>query len=308
MNRIIETIKNLSESDKAKYSKFFNNALKAFGVTNIKYLQSSKKKEFFDYVDSHWKSELEETNASAGVAGYETPNAFSGGKESSEKRIKHIATQLGYELVGSRDTLREDMYGADTTVDTDTDFSSYVIDSDGKSIENDTESFSKQEVSKIEDRYRIHVTGPLDLPQISNGIGTTGVFYKYNNSYFKKVIHKNDVLIYKSNSLDSLLRGQATLIFDSNNVNNSDFEFNERIVKESLDLAIRELTPKQQFGKAVREIRNNLTEVETLVRRTLKLKNESGLDSENYGKRAYSALSKINEKVIKLMSSLHNFK
>mgnify|MGYP004287867789 CR=1 FL=1 len=46
--------------DKAAYQKFFNGALKKFGVSSPDELEGDKKKEFFDYVDKNWKADHEE--------------------------------------------------------------------------------------------------------------------------------------------------------------------------------------------------------------------------------------------------------
>ena len=83
---------------------------------------------------------------------------------------------------------------------------------------------------------------------------------------------------------------------------------NDKELKESFYFKDDTLTAEQKMNLAVRQIRNNLYEVEKLVGKTLKLKNESGVRSEEYGKRTYAALRKINEKVIRLMGSIQNFK
>jgi ribosomal protein L35AE/L33A len=46
--------------DKEAYKKFFNAALKKFGVSSPDELEGDKKKEFFDYVDKNWKGDHEE--------------------------------------------------------------------------------------------------------------------------------------------------------------------------------------------------------------------------------------------------------
>ena len=49
----------LSTEDKEAYQKFFNGALKKFGVSSPAELEGEKKKEFFDYVDKNWKGDSE---------------------------------------------------------------------------------------------------------------------------------------------------------------------------------------------------------------------------------------------------------
>ena len=48
--------------DKEAYKKFFNAALKKFGVSSPDELEGDKKKEFFDYVDKNWKGDHEEVD------------------------------------------------------------------------------------------------------------------------------------------------------------------------------------------------------------------------------------------------------
>lgn len=55
---LIEASKKVVESS-AAYKKFFDGALKKFGVTSPAELSGDKKKEFFDYVDKNWNGEDE---------------------------------------------------------------------------------------------------------------------------------------------------------------------------------------------------------------------------------------------------------
>jgi hypothetical protein len=48
--------------DKEAYQKFFNAALKKFGVSSPAELEGDKKKEFFNYVDKNWKADHEEVD------------------------------------------------------------------------------------------------------------------------------------------------------------------------------------------------------------------------------------------------------
>ena len=59
----IEDKKEMSEAshdkDGDEYKKFFQSALKKFGVTSPGGLEGDKKKEFYNYVDKNWKSDKE---------------------------------------------------------------------------------------------------------------------------------------------------------------------------------------------------------------------------------------------------------
>tara|TARA_R110000868_G_scaffold240454_1_gene494910 strand:+ start:92 stop:445 length:354 start_codon:yes stop_codon:yes gene_type:complete len=55
---LIEASRKVAESS-AEYKKFFDGALKKFGVTSPSELDDAKKKEFFDYIDKNWNGESE---------------------------------------------------------------------------------------------------------------------------------------------------------------------------------------------------------------------------------------------------------
>ena len=150
----------------------------------------------FDETDpaKMYEDKLKETSATGGVAGYETPMAFTGKKGVSKKQ-KSIANQLGYELVDK----------------------SYAVKEQG------------------------------DVQDLREGM---------------------DALYFKDDSL----------------------------------------TSEQKLGLAMRHVRNSLQEVEKIVSRTIKMKNEDNIDSTKVGKRTYSALRRINEKVIRLMVAMNDLK
>ena len=55
---LLEASKKVVESS-AEYKKFFDSALKKFGVTSPEELSGDKKKEFFDYIDANWNADHE---------------------------------------------------------------------------------------------------------------------------------------------------------------------------------------------------------------------------------------------------------
>ena len=63
-------------------------------------------------------------------------------------------------------------------------------------------------------------------------------------------------------------------------------------------------TPKQKIGMAMRETRDNLTELERVVRYNVKLKNELKVDSRDYWKNTHKALSKISERLVRLANKV----
>ena len=61
LGRYYEIGENVTEEtgDKEEYQKFFNAALKKYGVSSPDDLDDEKKKEFYDYVDAGWKGDNE---------------------------------------------------------------------------------------------------------------------------------------------------------------------------------------------------------------------------------------------------------
>jgi|21_taG_2_1085346.scaffolds.fasta_scaffold00502_16 hypothetical protein len=64
------------------------------------------------------------------------------------------------------------------------------------------------------------------------------------------------------------------------------------------------LTPKQKIGMAMRETRDNLSELERVVKYNVKLKNELNVDSRSYWKNTHKALSKISERLVNLANKV----
>ena len=52
-------VEEATTGDKEEYQKFFNAALKKYGVSSPDDLDDEKKKEFYDYVDAGWKGDNE---------------------------------------------------------------------------------------------------------------------------------------------------------------------------------------------------------------------------------------------------------
>lgn len=55
-----EFVNEKKEGDDEAYEKFFNKALKKFGVDSPDELEGDKEEEFYDYVDKNWKADNED--------------------------------------------------------------------------------------------------------------------------------------------------------------------------------------------------------------------------------------------------------
>lgn len=66
--------------------------------------------------------------------------------------------------------------------------------------------------------------------------------------------------------------------------------------------------PKKTLGSAIQEVRDNLIQIERVINRQIKLKNESGLQSGDYWKRTHKALSTIEERMTRISNKIKQIK
>ena len=57
--KLREIVRVVIKEEKTAYQKFFDSALKKFGVSSPAKLEGEKKVAFFDYVDKHWEADKE---------------------------------------------------------------------------------------------------------------------------------------------------------------------------------------------------------------------------------------------------------
>ena len=82
-NNKVEEVETVNEEEDTEYEKFFRKALKKFGVSDPSEFDSEeKKKEFFDYVDKNYKSDVEK------ATGKEDPDADDEEKVARDKAKK----------------------------------------------------------------------------------------------------------------------------------------------------------------------------------------------------------------------------
>ena len=66
-------------------------------------------------------------------------------------------------------------------------------------------------------------------------------------------------------------------------------------------------TSKQKVNRAIREINSKLYKIESIVNQNIKLKSETGVDSNKYWKSTRSNLQKISEKMQRISERLRRF-
>lgn len=80
----------------AEYKKFFDSALKKFGVTSPAELDNAKKKEFFDYVDKNYNSDDEK-----GKDGVKEETVDEVSMSAMIQKAIDIATSMGGNMTGA---------------------------------------------------------------------------------------------------------------------------------------------------------------------------------------------------------------
>jgi len=102
-----EQLKELVKSvmaEESEYQAFFKKALEKAGKS-ITAMSDEEKKAFFDKVDAAWsgkgekKENTNEMSGTGGVAGYNTPAAFSKNASQAKKTAKRLASMTGYDVV-----------------------------------------------------------------------------------------------------------------------------------------------------------------------------------------------------------------
>jgi len=66
-------------------------------------------------------------------------------------------------------------------------------------------------------------------------------------------------------------------------------------------------TSKQKVNRSIREINSRLFKIERIVNQNIKLKSETGVNSEKYWKSTRENLTKISEKMVRLSERLRKF-
>ena len=254
-------------AEKSAYDRFFSQALAKFGFSGVASIPDEKKREFFDYVDTNWTSK----------------------QETPKKKVDEITQKV---------SLNGRTYDANVFYDDDAanDFMTKnpgwgVLKVDGKKTGNP--AFDKD--------YRVYVANNDDMG-ITETSSTGGVAGYETPAAFtgQKGISKKQKRI--AQQLGYELVDKSYAVKDQGDTGD---------LKENIDtlyLKNEKLTAEQKLGLSMRHVRNNLTEIENLVKKSIALKQENNIDTEKLGKRTYESLKRINEKVVRLMVSLNDMK
>jgi len=66
-------------------------------------------------------------------------------------------------------------------------------------------------------------------------------------------------------------------------------------------------TPRQKIGESLRNVRDQLTEIEKTIDLNLRLKQETGINIQQYWKNTHRALNKINERMTQIINKIRRF-
>ena len=216
------------------------------------------------------KNELDEANSTATAGGeYKTPLAFKGEKRKAGKKKKKAGFDGGHH---------------EPTIGTDN-----FEPEDPKLRKESVNEQQKRQASDIQKKYdKAHLKFAREVRDVIKMINryqgdrTDGKII--DKAYSKHLIPFNQVI-------QSWTDGQYS------NPNLSEGRYHAWRNDDSM-------TPKQKIGMAMRETRDNLTELERVVKYNVKLKNELNVDSRSYWKNTHKALSKISERLVNLANKV----
>lgn len=235
-------------------------------------LKNESLKKYIDELIDEVQKELDESNVTGNVDGYQTPFAFSG-KNGKEKR-KKTATQLGYSIVDNDvENIDESELKGYLAAD--------VVDDIVKSIGS---KFVSGEIKNAPNRNYIY----LKLTDIKFGSGVVKMLKSQFGINAK---------------VDKTFGNQPSVSFPSNKVI-SEGKI-KRGVNRWLELKNDEsMHANKKLSVGLKELKYQLAEVEKFFSWYNKIKNINELDSSEYWKRTNGHIYKIKERIINIARTL----
>ncbi len=300
------------KDEESEYQQFFNQACKKFGVSDPNQLSDVKKKEFFDYIDNNYKAK-DETSSVSGMGGgdaFNTPNAFAkSGKHSKRalgkskwKKVKDID-----EGVQTEENLDEELL---TEIDLHTILAAsmeflkgvggamgvylmwlfylYAKNWSKTNMINSVGEFKKWVTSKEYRKLMPLIKRLKDDEEVQKWVKNPT-----KSGWQKMLLTKlNDK---ESQYLNKLTRRTLTKTKDES-------------VNESVDFKNSEITPGRRMNQAVSSMRKSLREINKMLNKSSKFRQESGITSDKYWLRTKSSLRKLSEDLVMVMNKLNNLK
>lgn len=76
------------------------------------------------------------------------------------------------------------------------------------------------------------------------------------------------------------------------------------LLPESVDWKSEDMSHKKKIYESIRNVKNRLNEIETLINKTIKYKNENDISAESYWKNTKLKLNKVNEQLIRISNKI----
>ena len=222
---------------------------------------------FIEELIQEIEQELDETNATGNIAGYNVPGAFSNGGSKDKKRKKKISTQFGMKIVGK-------------------------IDEDGINeaiTKISSSNFKKLEagIKKINPRIKISLNSSapggfeIQIPDDSKWELYTDKVQQLTTKITGD--HRNGRIFYEG-------------------INEAKVK---RPVNRWLELKNDEtMHPHKKMAMGLKELKYQLREVEKFFSWYNKIKTMNELDSQNYWKRTNNHIYKIKERLINIAKTI----
>ena len=235
-------------------------------------LKNESLKKYIDELIDEVQKELEESNVTGNVDGYQTPFAFSG--KNGKERRKKTATQLGYSIVDNDvENIDESELKGYLAAD--------VVDDIVKSIGS---KFVSGQIKNAPNRNYIY----LKLTDIKFGSGVVKMLKSQFGINAK---------------VDKTFGNQPSVSFPSNKVISEGKV--KRPVNRWLELKNDEsMHANKKLAVGLKELKYQLAEVEKFFSWYNKIKNINELDSSDYWKRTNGHIYKIKERIINIARTL----
>lgn len=235
-------------------------------------LKNESLKKYIDELIDEVQKELDESNVTGNVDGYQTPFSFSG--KNSKERRKKTATQLGYSIVDN------DVENIDES-ELKGYLASDVVDDIVKSIGS---KFVSGEIKNAPNKNYIY----LKLTDIKFGSGVVRMLKSQFGINAK---------------IDKTFGNQPSVSFPSNKV------ISEGKVKRSVNRWLElkndeSMHANKKLAVGLKELKYQLAEVEKFFSWYNKIKNINELDSSDYWKRTNGHIYKIKERIINIARTL----
>jgi hypothetical protein len=267
-------------------------------------LKNESLKKYIDELIDEVQKELDESNVTGNVDGYQTPFAFSG-KNGKEKR-KKTATQLGYSIVDNdvdniTETNLQDREKQLKGLPNGVKVSLSIMMLIGNIDESELKGYLAADV--VDDIVK-SIGSKFVSGEIKNAPNRNYIYLKLTDIKFGSGVVKMLKSQFGINAkVDKTFGNQPSVSFPSNKVISEGKV--KRGVNRWLELKNDEsMHANKKLSVGLKELKYQLAEVEKFFSWYNKIKNINELDSDNYWKRTNSHIYKIKERIINIARTL----